>query len=90
MFIRGLLRLLYFAALVYLAYAVYRLLFGSARRKVAAAGRKKLSGVMVKDETCQTYLPREDAIRETFEGREYFFCSKTCRQKFLDAKKKTP
>ncbi len=85
MFIRGLLRLLYYGALVYLAFTVYRLLFGSARRK--AASRKKLSGVMVKDETCQTYLPREDALRETFEGREYFFCSKACRQKFLDERK---
>jgi YHS domain-containing protein len=42
---------------------------------------------MVKDEVCNTYLPKEDAIRENIGGKEYFFCSKECRQKFLEQKK---
>jgi YHS domain-containing protein len=42
---------------------------------------------MVKDEVCNTYLPREDAIREVIKGEEHFFCSNDCRQKFLEAKK---
>jgi YHS domain-containing protein len=42
---------------------------------------------MVKDEFCNTYLPKEDAIREVNKGKEYYFCSQKCRQKFLEQKK---
>ncbi|MFQ6083088.1 MAG: YHS domain-containing protein [Candidatus Aminicenantia bacterium] len=38
---------------------------------------------MVKDEICNTYLPKEEAIEVNFQGRKYYFCSDTCRQKFL-------
>ncbi|MBN1938483.1 MAG: hypothetical protein JW843_02785 [Candidatus Aminicenantes bacterium] len=46
------------------------------------------SGVMVKDEVCQTYLPRENALREIIDGEEKFFCSSECRRKCLEAEKK--
>jgi len=42
---------------------------------------------MVKDETCNTYLPREEAILEHADGKDYYFCSQECRQKFLGQKK---
>jgi YHS domain-containing protein len=42
---------------------------------------------MVKDETCNTYLPKDEAIREMYQGQEFFFCSEECRQKFLQTKK---
>jgi YHS domain-containing protein len=43
---------------------------------------------MVKDEVCNTYLPQEDAIREHIDGTDFFFCSKECRDKFMEQKKK--
>jgi len=43
---------------------------------------------MVKDEVCNTYLPREDAIRENWDGKEFFFCSPECRGKFLEQRKR--
>ena len=42
------------------------------------------SGIMVKDEICQTYLPREKALREIIDGDERFFCSPECRRKCLE------
>jgi YHS domain-containing protein len=42
---------------------------------------------MVKDEMCNTYLPQEDAIKEIYEGKEYYLCSKECQQKFLEQNK---
>ena len=42
---------------------------------------------MVKDEFCNTYLPREDALKERIDGKEYFFCCQECRKKFLEQKK---
>ena len=50
--------------------------------------RKVLSGEMVKDEVCQTYLPRENALREVVDGQARFFCSKECRQKCLEERKR--
>lgn len=37
---------------------------------------------MVKDEYCDMYLPRDEAIREVRGGKEYFFCSRECRDGF--------
>ena len=42
---------------------------------------------MVKDETCNTYLPEENAIKQVIGGKTFYFCSKICQKKFL--KKKT-
>jgi YHS domain-containing protein len=45
------------------------------------------SGLMVKDDICQTYLPRESALREVIDGEERYFCSSECRRKCLEARK---
>jgi uncharacterized protein len=88
MFIRGLFRLMYYVIVAYIIYSIYRFLknLGRPRRQPQEAAR--LSGVMVKDEACQTYLPKNEAVRDVIEGREYFFCSKDCRQKFLEERKR--
>ena len=78
------LRLLYYAMLAYLVYGVYKFLLGLGRRRRPSKPAPRLSGMMVKDEACDTYVPKEEAIREVIEGKEYFFCSKDCRRKFLD------
>jgi len=69
---------------------VYKIVhfFSSLKRRMQPPPvAKKQSGIMVKDEICNTYLAKEEAIKEIVEGKEYFFCSQTCRKKFLEAKK---
>jgi uncharacterized protein len=85
----GLIRLIWYGFLAYLVFAVIRFLFraGQKTRPRPAAKSGREPGVMVKDEVCNTYLPREDALREVQGGREFFFCSRACRQKFLDRAK---
>jgi YHS domain-containing protein len=84
MIIRGLIRLLYYGVLAYLAWTVYRLITGAGRKKARRPDAKpRLSGTMVKDDVCGIYLPKENALRETLDGREQFFCSKECRAKAL-------
>jgi len=82
------LRLLYWLMLAYLAWAVYKFIVGLGRKRQTPKPPQRLSGTMVKDEACNTYIPKEEAIREIIEGKEYFFCSKDCRRKFLDQIKK--
>jgi YHS domain-containing protein len=43
---------------------------------------------MVKDEVCNTYLPQEDAVRANMDGTDHFFCSRECRDKYVEQKKK--
>jgi YHS domain-containing protein len=42
---------------------------------------------MVRDEVCDTYLPQEDAVRANVGGVDYFFCSRECRDKFIEQKR---
>lgn len=82
--ILGLFRLVFYFIIACLVYLFLRGLL--APRSSRRPGRTE-SGVMVKDEVCNTYLPREDAIREYWQGKEFFFCSQECRRKFLEGRK---
>ncbi|MCJ7681070.1 MAG: hypothetical protein MUP70_10125 [Candidatus Aminicenantes bacterium] len=79
----GMLRFLIYSVLFYFIYKIIRFFqrLGTAPRN--STRPKQLSGIMIKDEICNTYLPREDAIREVVGGKEYFFCSRECRDTFL-------
>jgi YHS domain-containing protein len=80
--IGGLIRLIFYAVLVYLAWAVYRFYKAVTRpRRDPPPPPRRIQGVMVKDEVCNTYIPKEEAIREVRDGQERFFCSEECRRK---------
>jgi YHS domain-containing protein len=85
--ITGIIKVILYAILAYTVFLVFR--FFKALNKAVKPQRtaKRVSGTMVKDESCNTYLPKEDAIREVYKGKEYYFCSSECRQKFLEQKK---
>jgi len=80
-------RLIYYAFLAYVIYLIYKFFQNLAKRTMPPQQTKRLSGMMVKDESCNTYVPKEEAIREVIGGKEYFFCSKECRKKFLEQMK---
>ena len=84
----GLVRIIFYAFLVYTGLRIFRFIQALGNRTIPKAERpsKSLSGVMIKDEICQTYLPKEDAIKELKDGKEYYFCSRECQEKFLKKK----
>jgi len=87
--ITGIFKVIFYLFIIYMVYLLYRFFKALSRAtKSQGSSRKKLSGLMVKDEYCNTYLPKEDAIRQNIDGKEYFFCSEECRQKFLHSSKK--
>ena len=45
-------------------------------------GERRLESEMVKDPHCQTYIPKNFAIRAHIAGRDYYFCSRQCMQEF--------
>jgi len=79
----GLFRLAVYAVVAYLVYKFILKAFGPAAPKAPSPRAGARSGIMVKDEVCQTYLPREDAIRTKVDGLDRYFCSEACRAKFL-------
>ena len=85
--IQGIFRIILYALLAYIVYKFIRLYQKLSQKRSSPLKSKQSSGMMVKDEICNTYLPQEDAIKELKEGKEYFFCSKECHQKFLESKK---
>ena len=84
----GLIKIIFYAFFAYIIYQIIRFFQAINRRsKMSSPPRSKNpSGMMVKDEVCNTYLPKEDAIKEIQEGKEYYFCSRECRRKFLERK----
>ncbi len=83
----GLFRIILFGLLAYIVYKFIRFYQRLGQKSTPPRQHKQSSGLMIKDDICNTYLPREEAIKEIREGKEYFFCSKECRQKFLESKK---
>ena len=82
--------LLLLAALLALFWWVGRLL-KSARGPGPAQGRSSEEasapqGPMVRDRVCNTFLPRDRALRHEIGGEVHFFCSDACRDRFLAEK----
>ncbi len=46
----------------------------------------QVDDVMVKDPFCNVYFPQREGIELLFEGKTYYFCSKSCKEKFLEMK----
>ncbi len=38
--------------------------------------------VLVQDPVCKTFIPRQDALKLTRDGQDYFFCSEGCLKRF--------
>ena len=43
-----------------------------------------IDNVMVKDPYCEVYFAKRDGVHLNFKGRDVYFCSKECKDKFLE------
>lgn len=80
------LRLLFFALAIYL---VWRLIFprSGPRREAGKrghGGKKPLPEEMKKDPVCGTWVPITQAEKVEINGETLYFCSKACRDRYLD------
>ena len=73
-----------FLVLIFLVFLIYR-----AVRRYMTLGKKTEQSPgegsvdeMVQDPSCMTYIPRRSAQRKVVGGKEFFFCSKECAEKF--------
>lgn len=80
-------RLLILCFLIYLAYALFKkwALPGQSETPPEEVASTPVDDEMVKDPFCQTYLARKQGIKTVINGKTYYFCSSTCRDKYLEA-----
>ncbi|OGD15606.1 MAG: hypothetical protein A2V76_00475 [Candidatus Aminicenantes bacterium RBG_16_63_14] len=78
----ALFRLVLFVFIAYVAFLFVRIFLGLKRGRPRSQAPRQVQGVMVKDEICGTYIPREEALTEIRDGAEHHFCSEECRRKF--------
>jgi len=80
-FLAGALRILLILFVVRLVVRAVAALFRPTKR---FRDTPKIAGVdLVRDRVCNTFLPRERAIRTVIAGREEYFCSTSCRDRAL-------
>ncbi len=90
----GLIRLIQIAIVILLVWmgmkAIKRFLASGADSQQVRKRQVKgeVMDVMVQDPQCGTYVPRHEAVSAWVGGAEKFFCSKQCRDAYLDARKK--
>ncbi|UCD86100.1 MAG: YHS domain-containing protein, partial [Deltaproteobacteria bacterium] len=82
-------RLILIIILSYLGYRLFKNLFGSREDRrgsipedLSPGGSKE----MIKDPQCNTYIPKDEAVRQQIKGQDYYFCSKECAQRFKEMK----
>jgi len=60
---------------------IFRAVAALRRPRPAPGGQPRPSGELVRDRVCNTFLPRERAIRALVGGIEEHFCSAACRDR---------
>jgi YHS domain-containing protein len=43
----------------------------------------EIDDVMIEDPYCKAYFPRRDAVHLSFHGSDLYFCSKSCRDRYI-------
>ena len=84
-------RLLILLGIIYLCYRALKfwMLKGESTQKTVfnkAAGQ--IDDVMIKDPFCEIYFPRKDGVHLRINGKDLYFCSEECRDKFVEEYKK--
>ena len=46
----------------------------------------RIDDIMVKDPFCEVYFPRREGHHLKFDGKDLYFCSSTCREKYITSR----
>jgi len=80
-------KLIIYILLIYVAYKVIKGLttpsVSTERREERAPGL--VDDIMIKDPVCGIYFPKKDGIYMNADGRDMYFCSSECRDRFVDS-----
>ena len=80
-----------FIILFAVGYVLYRFLrswmfpSASSSKSVSNENTSEIVDVMIKDPFCEAYFPRRDGVHLNFGGKNLYFCSHQCKDKYLAA-----
>jgi len=75
---------------IFLAYIAYRILKSLIRPREERISPGEVIDEMVKCSSCETYIPRREAIQKTGEeGTSLNFCSEACAEKYVRLKSRS-
>lgn len=78
-----LVRVLIWLIVGFLVYTVFQIFKQALLKPPAPPAEKTTRGEdMVQDPECKTYVPKNDAIKAQVGGKERYFCSADCRDKY--------
>jgi uncharacterized protein len=76
--------------LIVVGYVFYRALkswmfpTASASKSVGRKVAGEIDDVMIKDPYCEAYFPQRNAVHSKIGGKDLYFCSVECKNKYLD------
>jgi hypothetical protein len=77
-------RLILWAVLGFLIYTIVRAAITAFRAPPPPRPEKSRGGeAMERDPQCGTFVPRGDAVAATVRGRQHWFCSTACRDRYI-------
>lgn len=80
-------RLLILLGFIYLGYRFLKSWISqenSSRKPVSGKRAGEIDDVMVKDPYCNVYFTKKDGLHLKIDGKDLYFCSKECRDKFVE------
>lgn len=80
-------RFLVLCLLIYVAYRMLKAWLYRDRPSVNSdegGELARIDDVMVKDPYCEVYFARRNGIKEVINGETHYFCSISCRDKYLE------
>jgi len=78
-----------FIILFIVAYLLYRSIKSwifpapSSRRPVSSRTASEIDDVMIKDPFCEAYFPKRTGVHLNFGGKDLYFCSSQCKDKYF-------
>ena len=78
-------RFVVFIFLILILYSILHFLI----KDMPSARKRRDSGPeeLVQDPCCQTYIPKRSAMKKRVGGRDLYFCSQECLNRFLESEK---
>jgi YHS domain-containing protein len=57
---------------------------GSPKKTVYNTTAAQMDDVMIQDPFCEIYFPKKDGVHLRINGKDLYFCSEDCRDKYLE------
>ena len=67
---------------------VLKRLSESKKQNFPGTANARIDDIMIKDPFCEVYFPKREGHHLKYDGKDLYFCSSTCREKFVEDRAK--